>query len=112
MTHEESWNEFIDELRAYVQEHHHEFDRLTTGFLNKHTNLLSKVKYTRKKINDGTLEEWMVRLLRPAQEPAHQPRADSGGGEYERYGGALRGKTWFDFAHQNKLRDYRFELID
>ena len=50
MTHEESWNAFIDELRAYVQEHHH--------FPNKHTRLLSKVKYTRKKINDGTLEEW------------------------------------------------------
>ena len=77
MTHEESWNTFIDELRAYVQEHHH--------FPNKHTNLLSKVKYTRKKINDGTLEDWMVRQ-------AHQPRAVSGGGEYEGYGGALRGK--------------------
>ena len=50
MTHSESWNAFIDELRAYVREHHH--------FPNKHTNLLSKVKYTRKKINDGTLEEW------------------------------------------------------
>ena len=47
MTHEESWNAFIDELRTYVQEHHH--------FPNKHTNLLSKVKYTR--------------ILRQAQEP-------------------------------------------
>ena len=68
MTHEESWNAFIEELREYVLEHHH--------FPNKHTNLLSKVKYTRKKINDGTLENWMVR-------PAHQPRAVSGSGEYE-----------------------------
>lgn len=83
MTHEESWNTFIDELRTYVLEHHHGSLRqalgklkLTTGFPNKHTNLLSKVKYTRKKINDGTLEEWMVRQ-------AHQPRAVSGGGEYE-----------------------------
>ncbi len=50
MTHSESWNTFIDELRAYVLEHHH--------FPNKHTRLLSKVKYTRKKINDGTLEDW------------------------------------------------------
>ena len=50
MTREESWNTFIDELRTYVQEHHH--------FPNKHTRLLSKVKYTRKKINDGTLEDW------------------------------------------------------
>ena len=58
MTHKESWNTFLDELRAYVQEHHHGFDRLTTCFPNKHTRLLSKVKYTRKKINDGSLEEW------------------------------------------------------
>ncbi len=50
MTHEESWHTFIDELRTFVQEHHH--------FPNKHTRLLSKVKYTRKKINDGTLEDW------------------------------------------------------
>lgn len=77
MTHEESWNAFIEELRAYVLEHHH--------FPNKHTNLLSRVKYTRKKINDGTLEEWMVR-------PDHKPRAVSGSGEYEGYGGALWGK--------------------
>ncbi|MCQ2068732.1 MAG: hypothetical protein MJY68_06510 [Bacteroidaceae bacterium] len=50
MTRSESWNAFIDELRTYVREHHH--------FPNKHTRLLSKVKYTRKKINDGTLEDW------------------------------------------------------
>ena len=50
MTNEERWYAFIDELRAYVIEHHH--------FPKKHTNLLSKVKYTRKKINNGTLEAW------------------------------------------------------
>ena len=50
MNHSESWQAFIDELRTYVQEHHH--------FPNKHTRLLSRVKYTRRKINDGTLEEW------------------------------------------------------
>lgn len=49
MTHEECWYTFIEELRIYVQKHHH--------FPNKHTKLLSKVKYTRKKINKGTLEE-------------------------------------------------------
>lgn len=49
MTHEECWYTFIEELRIYVQKHHH--------FPNKHTKLLSKVKYTRKKINNGTLEE-------------------------------------------------------
>lgn len=41
---------FCDELRAYVEEHH--------LFPPKHTNLLSRVKYTRKKIKDGTLEDW------------------------------------------------------
>lgn len=41
---------FCDELRAYVLEH-----RL---FPDKHTRLSHKVKYTRKKINEGTLEEW------------------------------------------------------
>lgn len=50
MTNDERWHIFIEELRAYVMEHHH--------FPNKHTNLLSRVKYTRKKINEGRLEEW------------------------------------------------------
>ena len=34
MTHSESWQAFIDELRAYVQEYHHS--------PNKHTRLLSQ----------------------------------------------------------------------
>ena len=55
MTRDESWCAFIDELRTYVLEHHH--------FPNKHTNLLSKVKYTRRKINDGTLEEWKKEMF-------------------------------------------------
>ena len=55
MTRDESWYSFIDELRTYVLEHHH--------FPNKHTNLLSKVKYTRRKINDGTLEEWKKEMF-------------------------------------------------
>lgn len=50
MTHEESWNHNFGLLKVYIEEHHH--------FPNKHTNLLSRVKYTRKKINDGTLEGW------------------------------------------------------
>lgn len=47
---DENFIAFCDELRAYVEEHHH--------FPNKHINLLSRVKYTRKKINEGTLEDW------------------------------------------------------
>lgn len=39
---------FCDELRAYVEEHH--------LFPDKHTRLSHKIKYTRKKINEGTLE--------------------------------------------------------
>ena len=56
MPHSESWQAFIDELRTYVLEHHH--------FPNKQTRLLSRVKYTRKKINDGTLEEWKWKKVR------------------------------------------------
>ena len=50
MTHKESWDQNFELLKAYIEEHYH--------FPNKHTNLLSRVKYTRKKINDGTLEDW------------------------------------------------------
>ena len=41
---------FCDELWAYVEVHH--------LFPDKHTRLSHKVKYTRKEINEGTLEEW------------------------------------------------------
>lgn len=47
---DENFIAFCNELRAYVVEHH--------LFPPKHTNLLSRVKYTRKKIKDGTLEDW------------------------------------------------------
>lgn len=50
MTNDERWHIFIEELRAYVMEHH--------LFPQKHSRLSHKVKYTRKKINEGTLEEW------------------------------------------------------
>lgn len=52
---DENFIAFCDELRAYVEEHHH--------FPNKHTNLLSRVKYTRKKINEGKLEEWKLKMF-------------------------------------------------
>ena len=47
---DENFIAFCEELRAYVEVHH--------LFPDKHTRLSHKVKYTRKKINDGTLEEW------------------------------------------------------
>ena len=56
MTNEERWNNFISELREYVEEHHH--------FPNKHTSMLNAIKYTRKKIREGTLEEWKVEQFR------------------------------------------------
>lgn len=56
MTNEERWVVFIDELRAYVEEYHH--------FPNKHTSMLNAIKYTRKKIREGTLEERKVEQFR------------------------------------------------
>ena len=47
---DEKFIAFCNELRAYVKGHH--------LFPPKHTNLLSHVKYTRKKIKDDTLEDW------------------------------------------------------
>lgn len=47
---DEKFIAFCNDLRAYVEEHH--------LFPDKHTQLSHKVKYTRKKINEGTLEEW------------------------------------------------------
>ena len=41
---------FCDELRVYVEEHH--------WFPQKHSILSHKIKYTRKKIKAGTLEDW------------------------------------------------------
>lgn len=52
---DEKFIAFCNELRAYVEEHH--------LFPPKHTNLLSKCKYTRKKIKDGTLEDWKREML-------------------------------------------------
>lgn len=47
---DENFIAFYDELRAYVEEH---------GLVPpKHTNMLSRIKYVRKKIKAGTLEDW------------------------------------------------------
>ena len=46
---------FCDEIRAYVLE-----NRL---FPNKHTRLLNKIKFVRCKINQGTLEEWKLKIF-------------------------------------------------
>lgn len=46
---------FCDELRAYVEEHHH--------FPVRHTTLNNQIRYVRKKINVGTLEEWKQKMF-------------------------------------------------
>ena len=40
---------------AYVLEKRH--------FPNKHTRLLNKIKFVRRKINQGTLEEWKLKMF-------------------------------------------------
>ena len=47
---DEKFKAFCDELRAYVKEH--------KLFPPKHTTLNNKCRYVRKKINEGTLEQW------------------------------------------------------
>lgn len=47
---DENFIAFCNELRAYVVEHH--------LFPDKHCRLSHKIKYTRKKIKAGTLEDW------------------------------------------------------
>lgn len=47
---DEKYIAFCDELRVYVEEHH--------LFPPKHHKLLNQIKYVRKKIKAGTLEDW------------------------------------------------------
>ncbi len=49
MTNEKRWRVFINELRTYILEHNHG--------PNKHSRMLNAIKYTRKKIKEGKLEE-------------------------------------------------------
>lgn len=46
---DENFIAFCNKLRAYVEVHH--------LFPDKHPRLSHKIKYTRKKINEGTLED-------------------------------------------------------
>lgn len=52
MTNEERWTTFINDLRMFILEHHHG--------PNKHSRMLNAIKYTRKKIKEGKLEEEKV----------------------------------------------------
>lgn len=53
MTNEERWDIFIHDLREYILEHHHG--------PNKHSRMLNAIKYTRKKIKEGKLEDEKVK---------------------------------------------------
>ena len=49
MTNEERWTVFINELKAYIEEHH-------LG-PSKHTDMYNQCRYYRRKLKDGTLDE-------------------------------------------------------
>ena len=53
-TRDKVWNRNYRKLKAYIDEHHHLPDKKKV----EHRGLLNWVKYNRKKINDGTLEDW------------------------------------------------------
>lgn len=55
MTHEERWDAFIEELRAYIEEHHH--------CPNKHCTLYNAQKYYRRKMKDRALPPDKVKVL-------------------------------------------------
>ena len=52
---DENYIAFCNDLRAYVQELH--------LFPAKHSTALNKIKYIRRKINEGTLEEWKKKMF-------------------------------------------------
>ena len=56
MNNNERWNIFIEELRAYIEEHHH--------CPNKHCTLYNAQKYYRRKMREGLLSEEQSRILR------------------------------------------------
>ena len=55
MNNEERWQTFIDELRAYIEEHHH--------CPNKHCTLYNAQKYYRRKMKEGTLQPEKAQVL-------------------------------------------------
>lgn len=49
MTNKERWNAFINELTAYIEEHH-------LG-ASKHTTLYNQCRYFKRKMREGTLDK-------------------------------------------------------
>ena len=59
MTHEESWHQNFELLKAYIEEHHHLPDKKKV----ENRGLLSWAKYQRKRIKAGALDEEKTRLF-------------------------------------------------
>ena len=59
MTHEESWNQNFELLKAYIEEHHHLPDKKKV----ENRALLSWAKYQRKRIKAGALDEEKTRMF-------------------------------------------------
>ena len=59
MTHEESWIQKFEILKAYIEEHHHLPDKKKV----ENRGLLSWAKYQRKKIKADALDEKKTRLF-------------------------------------------------
>lgn len=57
---DENFIAFCDEFRTYEKVHH--------LFPHQATSLQNAIKYTRKKIREGTLEEWKVEQFREIEE--------------------------------------------
>ena len=55
MTNGERWDAFINELRAYIEEHH-------LG-PSKHTSLYNQCRYFKRKLKDGTLDKEKAEVL-------------------------------------------------
>lgn len=59
MMQEDKWNEFISDLQAYIQIHHHLPDKHRV----ENRRLLNQVKYFRKKMKEGTMDPERAKLL-------------------------------------------------
>lgn len=70
MTNEERWEIFINELIAYIEEHHH--------CANKHTDLYNRTRYYRKKIKEGTLPPEKAKLLEEILNQRHMEEHTGG----------------------------------
>ena len=55
MSNEERWDVFINELKSYIEEHHH--------CPNKHCTLYNAQRYYRRKMKEGKLDEEKAKML-------------------------------------------------